>query len=125
MANGSYTSSTMPVYEFACNACSAPVSVFVRSISSPVSGECARCGSKDLRRLVSKFAFTRSSFSGDLDALDQLGDVDDPQAMASWARKMQDKLGDDLGPEFNDMVGQMERGKSVDAGGDGGGFDDF
>ena len=115
----------MPVYEFACNACGAPVSVFVRSISSPVNGECARCGSKDLRRLVSKFAFTRSSFSGDLDALDQLGDVDDPQAMASWARKMQDKLGDDLGPEFNDMVGQMERGQSVDAGGDSGGLDDF
>ena len=45
--------------------------------------------------------------------------------MATWARKMQDKLGDDLGPEFNDMVGQMERGQSVDGGGDSGGFDDF
>jgi putative FmdB family regulatory protein len=115
----------MPVYEFACNACGANVSVFVRSMSSPVSSACERCGSQDLRRLVSKFAFTRSSFGGDLDALDQLGDVDDPRAMANWARKMQDQLGDDLGSDFNDMVGQMERGQSFDAGADAGGLDDF
>ncbi len=117
----------MPVYEFACNACGAAVSVFVRSMSSPVNGACEKCGSKDLRRLVSKFAYKRSSFSGDLDALDKLGDVDDPRAMATWARQMQDQLGEDLGSEFNDMVGQMERGKNIEAGGgdDGGGFDDF
>ena len=115
----------MPVYEFACNACGATVSVFVRSMSSPVSGACERCGSNDLRRLVSKFAVTRSSFGGDLDALDQLGDVDDPRAMASWARKMQDKLGDDLGSDFNDMVGQMERGQTFEAGSSDGGLDDF
>lgn len=116
----------MPVYEFACNACDAAVSIFVRSMNSPVSGTCERCGSNDLRRLMSKFAFTRSSFSGDLDAFEQLGDVDDPRAMANWARKMQEQVGDDLGSEFNDMVGQMERGQSIDPGGaDDGGFDDF
>lgn len=118
----------MPVYEFACNACGTLASVFVRSISSPVNAACERCGSKDLRRLVSKFAFTRSSFGGDLDALEQLGDVDDPRAMADWARRMQDQLGDDMGPEFNDMIGQMERGQAPDSFGgddDGGGLDDF
>jgi putative FmdB family regulatory protein len=116
----------MPVYEFACNACGAAVSVFVRSMSSTVNGACEKCGSKDLRRLVSKFAYTRSSFSGDLDALDRLGDVDDPRAMATWARQMQDQIGDDLGSEFNDMVGQMERGKSIDtSSSDSGGFDDL
>ena len=116
----------MPVYEFACNDCNAPVSIFVRSISSPVNSACERCRSKDLRRLVSKFAFTRSSFSGDLDALDQLDDVDDPRAMANWARKMQHQLGDDLGSDVDSMVGQMERGEAPSSvGGDDGGFDDF
>jgi putative FmdB family regulatory protein len=120
----------MPVYEFACNACGAPLSVFVRSMSSSVSGECARCGSKDLRRLVSKFAFTRSSGgSDDFDEsmLDELGGVDDPRAMAHWARKMQDQMGDDLGPEFDSMIGQMERGEppsGFDGGMDDGDFDD-
>ena len=41
------------------------------------------------------------------------------------ATSKQPRTNDDLGPEFNDMVGQMERGQSVDAGMDGGGFDDF
>jgi putative FmdB family regulatory protein len=115
----------MPVYEFACNACGAAVSVFVRSMSSPVNGACERCGSQDLRRLVSKFAVKRSSFGNDLDALEQLGDVNDPRAMANWARQMQEQAGDDLGTEFNDMVGQMERGQSFDAGSSDGGLDDF
>jgi putative FmdB family regulatory protein len=114
----------MPVYEFACNACGAAVSVFVRSMNSPVNGTCEKCGSKDLRRLISKFAFKRSGFSGDMDAFDQLGDVDDPRAMANWARQMQDQAGDDFGAEFNDMVSQMERGKSIDPSADAGGFDD-
>jgi hypothetical protein len=86
-------------------------------MSSPVNGECSRCGSKDLRRLVSKFAFTRSSFGSDLDALDQFGDIDDPRAMGDWAARMQDRLGEDLGTEFNDAVSQMDRGQSVDLGG--------
>ena len=57
----------------------------------------------------------RSSFGSgdDFDGLDDLmmaGGGGDPKAMAEWARKMQDKLGADLGPEFADVVGQLEHG---------------
>jgi putative FmdB family regulatory protein len=108
----------MPVYEFACNACNAPVSVFVRSISSPVSGKCERCGSTDLRRLVSRFAVVRSGSGGDFDGFDDgmLDGLDesDPRAMASWARKMQREMGEDLGPEFDEMVDRLERGDSLE-----------
>jgi hypothetical protein len=55
-------------------------------------------------------------------------DENDPRAMASWARKMQRETGEDMGPEFDEMIGRLERGESVDDfGGDGdlgGGFDD-
>lgn len=107
----------MPVYEFACNACSAPVSVFVRSMSSPVSGSCGRCGSSDLRRVVSRFAVLRSG--GGLDSLDDDSfldglDENDPKAMATWARRMQRGMGEDAGPEFEEMVSRMERGESLD-----------
>lgn len=47
----------MPIYEFVCNACKNPVSVFVRSISSEVNAKCESCGSTDLTRQVSTFAF--------------------------------------------------------------------
>ena len=104
----------MPVYEFACNACGAAVSVFVRSMNSPVQGVCDRCGSRDLRRLVSRFAVLRP-MAGSIDAMDDdmLANLDenDPRAMASWARRMQSEMGEDMGPEFNDMVERMERGE--------------
>jgi putative FmdB family regulatory protein len=127
--------SRMPVYEFTCNACGAPVSVFVRSINSPVNGSCSRCGSSDLRRLISRFAVLRSGGDG-LDSFseDEMMrgfDENDPAAMASWARRMKGQVGEDMGPEFDDMVDRIERGElgsADDLGGGedfGGGFDDF
>lgn len=46
----------MPTYEFTCNACKAPTSIFVRSISSEVNAKCEKCGSTDLTRAISGFA---------------------------------------------------------------------
>lgn len=121
----------MPVYEFACNGCGATLSVFVRSMSSPVNGRCERCGSSDLRRLVSRFAVIRSSRGGDFDSLDddsmlQGFDENDPRAMAAWMRRMQRETGEDMGPEFEEMVERLERGESLDdeMGGLDGGDDD-
>lgn len=105
----------MPVYEFSCNACRATVSVFVRSMSSPVSGRCERCGSTDLRRLVSRFAVINA---GGFDSLDDDSfagmDENDPRAMAAWARRMRAEMGDEAGPEFDEMVERLERGESLD-----------
>ena len=124
----------MPIYEFACNACSNRLSIFVRSMSSPVSGKCDRCGSDDLRRLISKVAVIKSG--GDFDSLDDDRlmsgfDENDPKAMAAWARKMQREMGEDAGPEFDEMIEKLERGEGLDEGFGGGddfddgGFDDL
>lgn len=107
----------MPVYEFACNSCGARVSVFVRSVNAPVTAACERCGGTDLRRLISKFAVLRGPGGGNLEGLEaMMGDFDenDPRAMASWAREMQRESGEDLGPEFDEMVGRLERGDTLD-----------
>ena len=116
----------MPVYEFACNACGAPVSIFVRSVSSPVNGACERCGSRDLRRLVSRFAVKRPARGFDESMLDGL-DESDPRAMAAFAREMQQEMGDDAGPELEEMVQRLESGESLDDDGFGGlgGMGDF
>ena len=103
----------VPVYEFACNACGARVSVFTRSISAPVEAKCDRCGSTDLRRLISRIAVLRSGGGVDLDNLDGL-DPSDPRAMAAWARQMQQEMGDDAGPEMEDMIQRLESGQSLD-----------
>ena len=109
----------MPVYEFACNACGAVVSRFVRSMNAPVSGACERCGSDDLRRLVSRFAVLRSAGGGDFADLDDERmlagfDESDPKAMAAWARRMQRETGEDMGPEFDEKVDRIERGESLE-----------
>ncbi len=56
----------------------------------------------------------------------KFGDVDenDPKSVARWARKMGSELGEDLGPEFDEMVERMEAGEMPDDLGDGGGGGD-
>lgn len=107
----------MPVYEFVCNTCRAQISVFVRTVNSPVNAACEKCGSADLRRLVSKFAVLRGPGGGNLEGLDDMMggfDENDPRAMAAWAREMQRESGEDMGPEFDDMVSRLERGETLD-----------
>jgi putative FmdB family regulatory protein len=118
----------MPIYEFSCNSCQNRVSIFVRSMNSPVSGKCDRCGSEDLRRLVSRVAVIKSG--GDFHSLDDDRllsgfDENDPKAMAAWARRMQREMGEDAGPEFEEMIEKLERGESLDEGfGESDDFDD-
>jgi putative FmdB family regulatory protein len=106
----------MPIYEYRCLACKRRTSVFVRSISSPVTATCEHCGSAKLSRLMSKFAVHRAAgaggdFDDDFGGMDDV-DENDPQSVARWARKMRVESGEDLGPEFDEMIGRMEAGES-------------
>ena len=52
-----------------------------------------------------------------------LADVDegDPRSMARFARRMRDEMGEEMGPEFDEAIEQMEAGEfpdEPDAGGD-------
>jgi hypothetical protein len=64
----------------------------------------------------------------DLDDAASMPDETDPRAMAQWARRMSEEMGEDMGPEFDEMVSRMESGESpedVMAGGDDLGDDDL
>ena len=61
-------------------------------------------------------------------------DENDPKSLARYMRKMANETGEDLGPEFNEVVGRLEAGEDPEAieksmpdlGGDAGGAgDDF
>ena len=123
----------MPIYEFACNGCRKKVSVFQRSVSTATAVRCPECGSEDLHRLISKFAFHRSmpDFDDgpefDDDAFMDDVDENDPRSVARWARRMGDRLGEDLPPDFDEQIKRMEAGEfpdedGVDSGDD---FDDL
>jgi hypothetical protein len=68
--------------------------------------------------LVSKVRVIRSEESrlDDLADPSSFGDLDenDPRSVARWMRKMGDEVGEDLGPEFGEVVDRLEAGESPD-----------
>ncbi len=38
-------------------------------------------------------------------------DEDDPKSLAKWMKKMGNETGEDLGPEFNEVVSRLESGQ--------------
>ena len=127
----------MPIYEYRCNKCKKKVSVLTLRVSEEVNPECDRCGSKELSRLMSRFATVKSE-EARLDALADPGslsglDENDPKSMARWMRKMGKEMGEEFsGDEFDQMVDEMEAGNmpdddgvdgSDDVGGGGGDLD--
>jgi putative FmdB family regulatory protein len=129
----------MPIYEYRCHDCRRRVSVFFRSFSE-IEDEpaCPRCGGTNLVRLISRVAVVRSEDSRMDDLTDpsmMAGlDEDDPKSIARWMRKMSAETGEDMPPEFDEVIDRLESGQSPEeieesmpdlAGDLGGGMDDM
>jgi len=103
----------MPLYEYRCNACQRRVTL-LRGFSDSSTSRCPECESEDLVRLVSLVSVVRSEESrleslADPSSLAGL-DEDDPRSIARWMRTMSQETGEDLGPEFDEMVDRLEAG---------------
>ncbi len=106
----------MPIYEYRCQDCGRRTTVLHRSINNIQQPTCPRCGSQNLKRLISKVAYVRSE-EARLEAMadpSNWGDVDenDPKSLARFMRKMSQELGEDLGPEFEEVIDRLEAGQS-------------
>jgi putative FmdB family regulatory protein len=105
----------MPIYEYRCQDCGRKLSVFWRSRADVKPPTCRRCGSEDMLRLISRVRFARSEESHLEDMADDamLADLDenDPRSIGRWMRKMSQEMGEDLGPEFDEIVGRLEAGQ--------------
>lgn len=108
----------MPIYEYRCQECHRRVSIFWRTFSEAETeiARCPRCGSTSLTRLASRVRLVRSEDSQLEDLSDEasLGDVDenDPRSVGRWMRKMSREMGEDLGPELEEVVDRLEAGQS-------------
>lgn len=107
----------MPIYEYTCTDCKRRVSLLWRSFADAQSREavCPRCGGTHLTRLISRVAVLRSEESR-LDALadpSAMPDVDenDPKSLARFMRQMASETGEELGAEFDEVVGRLEAGE--------------
>jgi hypothetical protein len=83
---------------------------------------CPRCGGTRLTRLISRVAVVRSESSRLDAASDSLGpdgmpdiDENDPKSLARFMRKMADETGEDLGDDFEEVVGRLEAGEDPES----------
>jgi hypothetical protein len=80
---------------------------------------CSACGSKNVRRRVPRVRVAKSdesrmdSLAGDFSDPSALAGLEnDQQAMGRMMRKMGSEMGEQLPPEFNDVVDRLEKGQS-------------
>jgi len=111
----------MPIYEYSCQDCGRRVSLLWRTFADAESRQavCPRCGGTHLTRLISRVAVLRSEESH-LDDLTDPGDMagldeNDPKSLARFMRKMAGETGEDLGPEFDEVVGRLEAGEDPES----------
>ncbi|MFH2040365.1 MAG: FmdB family zinc ribbon protein [Chloroflexota bacterium] len=124
----------MPLYDYICLDCKQRFDIYLTYAeygSKPVA--CSHCRSANVRRRpprvrVAKSEQSRMESLADPSAL--AGLEDDPKAMAAMMRKMGSEMGEELPPEFDDVVDRLESGQSPeeiesalpDLGGDMGGM---
>ena len=109
----------MPTYEYRCQKCRRRNAYTVRGFNPPEAPTCAHCGSANQSRIISRVAIMKSE-EARLDALSDpsaFGDLDenDPKSMARMMRKMGSEMGEDLPPEYNEMMDRLEAGESPDS----------
>ena len=108
----------MPAYEYRCLDCRRKFDVFM-SFSEYGTREvrCKHCQSANVRRLISRVRFARSDESRLEDMADpaKLANLDeDPKSLGRMMRQMSGQVGEDMGPEFNEVVKRLESGQSPD-----------
>lgn len=111
----------MPLFEYRCEDCKRKFTLLVGMTAEGASQACPRCGSAQIRKLISRFTLARSE-DDVLDSLSDpmnIGDPDDPKAMADWMKRVGREMGEDLGDDFDQMVEEAaaeEAGGGEDAG---------
>jgi putative FmdB family regulatory protein len=111
----------VPAYDYRCNDCKRRVVLKYKTYADydkavPI---CPNCQSRNLTRLISRVAIAKSDASrlatGEDDSmLDDLADAD-PATLGRYMRQMSAETGEDLGPEFNEVVERLERGEDPEA----------
>lgn len=123
----------MPSYDYRCGVCGRRSVIFqTYEEYRKVPVECPHCGSDQLQRIIGRVRFAKSEESRLEDLSDPSAwsdfDEDDPRSMGRMMRKMSSEMGEDMPPEFDEVVDRLEAGESPeqiekdmpDLGGDGG-----
>jgi putative FmdB family regulatory protein len=106
----------MPTYPYRCADCRRRFEVFLTYAeygAKPVA--CTHCGSHNVQRRIGRVRIAKSLDSR-LDDFDDPSSLDgleeDPRALGKMLRKMGSEVGEDIGPEFGEVIDRLESGQS-------------
>jgi len=106
----------MPNYEYCCTDCNHIFEIFLtyQEYGSQTM-DCPKCESSQIKRIIKPVRVARS----EEDRLESLADPgqlagldDDPRSLGKMMRQMSRELGEDMGPEFDEVVDRLEKGQS-------------
>jgi len=110
----------MPLYDFTCLDCNQRFDIFLSYAeygTRPIA--CPHCKSSHVRRRLPRVRVARTdddrieSMAGDLSNPDALEGLEkDPRAMGRLMRQMGNELGEEIPPEFGEVVDRLEKGQS-------------
>ncbi len=106
----------MPTYDFVCENCQQRFDVFMSySEYGKLPVKCTHCGSDRVRRRMTRVRIAKSEESRMENMADESsleGLENDPKALGQMMKKMGKEMGEDLPPEFDDVVDRLEAGQS-------------
>ena len=109
----------MPVYEFRCRACQKKSSFLVKSINDPLAPVCSSCGSTDLSRLFSSFAYHKSvaAIHEESGSPDSAGPdfYRDPRNIGRWTEDKFKDMGMEMPSQIRDMIDAARDGEMPEA----------
>ncbi len=106
----------MPNYDYICLECNKRFTLFFKyneyENAQPI---CPYCESENVRRRIGRVRVAHTS----LDRLQDMSDPqsldaidEDPRALGRMMREMKDQVGENMGPEFDEVVHRLENGHS-------------
>ena len=106
----------MPNYEYRCLNCQKKFEVFMAySDYGSRKVVCPHCQSENVQRRIGRIRVAHSAESrlenmADPSSLDGLDE--DPRSLGKMMREMSKETGEEMGPEFDEVVGRLEAGQS-------------
>lgn len=106
----------MPIYQYRCLNCKKRFEVFLSYQEYGIkSVQCPHCTSENVQRRIGRIRVAKSEES----RMDSLTDPsglegleDDPRALGKMMRKMGNEMGEEVPPEFDEVVDRLEAGQS-------------
>ena len=106
----------MPTYEYRCLDCRRRFDLFFSySDYGEKAVRCPHCESTNVQRRIGRIRMARSDES----RMEEMGDPsklagldEDPKSLGRMMRQMSSQMGEDMGPEFHEVVDRLESGQS-------------